>query len=64
MEKSLIEIFSHGGTDTRGPIFIYSAAWMRLNLNDDVGYVDLKGIGRLQLMDIDQRLLETSQEKG
>ena len=66
MEYDIVQMSaaaSHGGTDPSGPIFNDSAAWIRLNLSDGIGYVDFKGIGRLRLIGIDLRLQETPQEK-
>ena len=47
---------SYGGTDPSGPIFNDSTAQIRLNLSNNLGYVDFKGIGRLRLIGIDLRL--------
>ena len=66
MEYDIVQMSaaaSHGGTDPSGPIFNDSAAQIRLNLSNGIGYVDLKGIGQLQVIGIDMRLQETPQEK-
>ena len=66
MEYNIVQMStaaSYGGTDPSSPIFNDSAAQIRLNLSDGVGYVDFKGIGRLRLIGIDLRLQETPQEK-
>ena len=47
---------SYGGTDPSGSIFNDSAAQIRLNLSNSLGYRYFKGIGRLRLIGIDLRL--------
>ena len=54
-EYNIVQMFaavSYVGTDTSGPIFNDSAAQIRLNLNNSLGYVDFKNIGRLRLIAI------------
>lgn len=46
----------HGGTDSNGSIFDDSDAWIRLNSDDVIGYIDFEDIGRLQLIVIDLQL--------
>ena len=47
---------SHGGTDSKGPIFNDSAAKIWLNLSNGLGYVDFECINLLRLIGIDLRL--------
>ena len=66
MEYNIVEMsaaVSYGGADPSGPIFNDSAAQIRLNLSNSLGYVDFKGIGRLRLIGIDLRFWKTPQEK-
>ena len=53
MEYNIVQMFaaaSYGGTDPSGPIFNDSAAQIRLNLSNSLGYVDFKGIGDCGLL--------------
>ena len=59
MEYDIVQMSAEdlrGGTDSKGPIFNVSAAKIRLNLRNGLGYVDFEGINRLRLIGIDLRL--------
>ena len=54
---------SKRGTVHRGLILNDFAAYIQMNLSDDLCYVGFKGISRLRFIAIDLRLQKTTQEQ-